>query len=179
VIIQGAKIHKIVDTITNSLNLKLIQEIRNFAVMTTELRITRLDGTADIPLPSYATEHAAGLDLRCNEEVTIEPGEYKLVPTGIAVEIPEGFEGGVRPRSGLAFKYGITCLNSPGTIDADYRGEVKVLLINHGKQPVTFSRGERIAQLVISRYEKVEVVEADSLGDTARGAGGFGHTGTK
>lgn len=145
-----------------------------------ELRIKRLStDTSDIPLPSFATEHAAGLDLRSSEVVTLSPGEWKLVPTGIAIEIPEGFEGGVRPRSGLAAKHGITCLNSPGTIDADYRGEVKVILINLGKQAVTFDRGERIAQLVISKYERLSVTEVVDLSDSSRGDGGFGHTGTK
>lgn len=145
-----------------------------------QLQIKRLSpDTSDIPLPSFATEHAAGLDLRSSEAVTLLAGEWKLVPTGIAIEIPEGFEGGVRPRSGLAAKHGITCLNSPGTIDADYRGEVKVILINLGKDAVSFDRGERIAQLVISKYERVSVVEVDDLADSSRGAGGFGHTGTK
>jgi dUTP pyrophosphatase len=145
-----------------------------------QLRIKRLSpDTSDIPLPSFATEQAAGLDLRSSEAVTLSPGEWKLVPTGIAIEIPEGFEGGVRPRSGLAAKHGITCLNSPGTIDADYRGEVKVILINLGKEAVMFDRGERIAQLVISKYERLNVIEVDDLTDSSRGAGGFGHTGLK
>jgi len=145
-----------------------------------KLSVKRLsDSTADIALPSYATEHASGLDLRTAEDITLEPGEYKAIPTGIAIEIPEGFEGQVRPRSGLALKFGIGCLNSPGTIDADYRGEVKVLLINHGKEAVHFARGERIAQLIIAKYEKVEVELALALNDSARASGGFGHTGTK
>ena len=143
------------------------------------LNIKRLSpSTSDIPLPSYGTEHAAGLDLRSSEDVTFAPGEFKLVPTGLAIEIPEGYEGGIRPRSGLALKHGITCLNSPGTIDSDYRGEVKVLLINHGKSPVTFKRGERIAQLVISKYVRMEPIEVGELQDSSRGEGGFGHTGT-
>jgi dUTP pyrophosphatase len=137
------------------------------------------DAHDDIPLPAYATDHSSGMDLRSSEEVTLAPGEFKTVPTGIAIEIPIGFEGQVRPRSGLAAKHGVTCLNSPGTIDADYRGEVKVILINHGKNPVTFTRGERIAQLIISKYEKVDVVDAEELTETTRGSGGFGHTGTK
>lgn len=144
-----------------------------------KLHIKRLSpDTNDIPLPSYGTEHSAGLDLRSSEDVTFAPGEFKLVPTGLAIEIPEGYEGGIRPRSGLALKHGITCLNSPGTIDSDYRGEVKVLLINHGTSAVTFKRGERIAQLIISKYERVEIVEIEELNDSSRGAGGFGHTGT-
>jgi dUTP pyrophosphatase len=144
-----------------------------------QLLIKRIsDAHDDIPLPQYATDHSSGMDLRSSEEVTLAPGEFKMVPTGIAIEIPVGYEGQVRPRSGLAAKHGVTCLNSPGTIDADYRGEVKVILINHGKNPVTFTRGERIAQLIISKYEKVDVVDAEELTETARGSGGFGHTGT-
>lgn len=146
-----------------------------------QLKIKRLspESTHDIDLPGYATEHASGMDLRCSEDVSFQPGEYKLVPTGLAVEIPEGFEGQVRPRSGLALKHGVTCLNTPGTIDADYRGELKVLMINHGKAPIEFKRGERIAQLVIAKYERVDVIEASELADSSRGVGGFGHTGTK
>ena len=131
----------------------------------------------DVPLPSYATEHSAGLDLRTAEAITLAAGEVLLAPTGLAVEIPEGFEGQVRPRSGLAAKHGITCLNSPGTIDSDYRGELKIILINHGKAPVSFQRGDRIAQLVIARYERVEVLATEELAETGRGTGGFGHTG--
>jgi len=145
-----------------------------------KLFVKRLQtSTSDIDLPSYATEHSSGLDLRTSEDVSLLPGEYKLIPTGVAIEILEGFEGQVRPRSGLALKYGIACLNSPGTIDADYRGEVKVLLINHGKEIVNFKRGERIAQLIISKYERVEVELVEDLKETARSSGGFGHTGTK
>ena len=145
-----------------------------------KLFVKRLsDSTTDIALPSYATEHSSGLDLRTAENITLEPGEYKLIPTGVAIEIPEGFEGQIRPRSGLALKYGIACLNSPGTIDSDYRGEVKVLLINLGKEIVRFERGERIAQLIISRYERVQVELAGDLAESGRSAGGFGHTGTK
>ena len=144
-----------------------------------ELQIKRLDpADNDIALPGYATEHAAGMDLRINKDIEIAPGEILMAPTGIAMEIPEGFEGQVRPRSGLAAKHGITCLNTPGTIDADYRGELKVILINHGKESVRFERGTRIAQLIISKYEKVNVREVAELGDSARAAGGFGHTGT-
>ena len=144
------------------------------------LLVKRLsDSTADIDLPAYATEHSSGLDLRTSENVALEPGEYKLIPTGVAIEIPEGFEGQIRPRSGLALKYGIGCLNSPGTVDSDYRGEIKVLLINHGKAAVRFERGERIAQLVISSYERVEVELVEDLAESVRSTGGFGHTGTK
>ncbi len=145
-----------------------------------KLLVKRLsDSTADIDLPSYATAHSSGLDLRTSENVILQPGEYKLIPTGVAIEIPEGFEGQVRPRSGLALKHGIACLNSPGTIDSDYRGEVKVLLINHGKEVVRFERGERVAQLIISSYERVEVELVGDLQETVRSSGGFGHTGTK
>jgi dUTP pyrophosphatase len=144
-----------------------------------KLFVKRLsDSISDIALPSYATEHSSGLDLRTSEDITLHQGEYKAIPTGIAIEIPEGYEGQVRPRSGLALKYGIACLNSPGTIDADYRGEIKVLLINHGKEVVHFVRGERIAQLIISSYERVEVELVEDLNETARASGGFGHTGT-
>lgn len=144
-----------------------------------QLKIKKLDPIrdVDIPLPSYATDHSSGLDLRTVEDVRIDPGAWLLAPTGLAIEIPVGFEGQVRPRSGLAAKHGITCLNSPGTIDADYRGEVRVILINLGPVAVEFKRGERIAQLIVSRYEKVEVTEVDDLVDSARGEGGFGHTG--
>ncbi len=144
-----------------------------------KLKIRRLDSShdADITLPSYATEHSSGIDLRSNEAVTLAPGAFTLVPTGLAIEIPEGYEGQVRPRSGLAAKYGVTCLNTPGTIDADYRGEVKVILINLGPKEVTFARGERIAQLIIAKYERVEITEVEELSDTIRGEGGFGHTG--
>jgi dUTP pyrophosphatase len=145
-----------------------------------KLFVKRLsDSTGDISLPSYATDHSSGLDLRTSEDISLQPGEYKLIPTGFAIEIPEGFEGQVRPRSGLALKYGIACLNSPGTIDSDYRGEVKVLLINLGKEVVHFERGERIAQLIISTYERVHVELVEDLKETIRSGGGFGHTGTK
>jgi dUTP pyrophosphatase len=144
-----------------------------------QLKIKRLDAVrdADIALPSYATDHSSGLDLRSVEDVRIEPGAWLLVPTGLAIEIPAGFEGQVRTRSGLAAKHGITCLNSPGTIDADFRGEVRVILINLGAEPVAFNRGERIAQLIISRYERVEISEVEDLAGSERGTGGFGHTG--
>lgn len=145
-----------------------------------EIRIVRVGNRGEpLPLPSYATDGSAGLDLRADVEVRLEPGERKLVPTGIAIEIPPGFEGQVRPRSGLALRHGVTTVNSPGTIDADYRGEVGVILINLGREPVVLQRGERIAQLVIARYERVELREVASLSQTARGAGGFGHTGTR
>ena len=129
-----------------------------------------------LPLPAYATSGSAGLDLRADEPVTLAPGERRLVPTGIALALPQGFEGQVRPRSGLALRDGLTCLNTPGTIDSDYRGEVGVILVNLGSKTVTLARGDRIAQLVITRCERVELIEGD-LNATERGAGGFGHTG--
>jgi dUTP pyrophosphatase len=134
---------------------------------------------ADAILPRYMTEGAAGLDLAAalDAPVTLAPGERALVPTGLALAIPPGFEGQVRPRSGLAVKHGITCLNSPGTIDADYRGEVKVLLVNHGREPFVIQSGERIAQLVIAQVSRAVLVDVAELSGTARGAGGFGSTG--
>jgi dUTP pyrophosphatase len=130
-----------------------------------------------LPLPAYATEGAAGLDLRADTAVILAPGERALVPTGLHVAIPTGFEGQVRPRSGLALRDGVTCLNTPGTIDSDYRGEVSVILANLGQKPVALARGDRIAQLVIAAVERAELVEAVSLPPTGRGQGGFGHTG--
>jgi dUTP pyrophosphatase len=136
-----------------------------------------------LDLPAHATDYSAGLDLRAavpdDGPVVLAPGDHALVPTGLSIELPEGTEGQVRPRSGLAAKHAVTVLNSPGTIDADYRGEVKVILINHGRQPFTIQRGERIAQLVLARYERVRLVPRDELADTSRGAGGFGHTGVE
>ena len=131
------------------------------------------------PLPSYATTAAAGMDIRANLDNTIElkPLERVLVPTGIFIEIPSGYEAQVRPRSGLAYKNGITVLNAPGTIDADYRGEVKVLLVNISNAAFTINDGERIAQLVIAKHEQATWIETQELLDTERGAGGFGHTG--
>lgn len=131
-------------------------------------------------LPDYATALSAGLDVRaCLEApITLAPGTYQLVPTGLYVALPEGTELQVRPRSGLAFKHGVTVLNAPGTIDADYRGEIGVLLINHGPQPFRIEHGERIAQLVLARCERIAWREVDELPSTARGIGGFGSTGT-
>lgn len=143
-----------------------------------EIRIKRMGGRGEpLPLPAYATAGSAGLDLRADEPFTLHPGERRLVPTGIAVQLPEGHEGQVRPRSGLALRHGVTTLNAPGTIDSDYAGEVGVILINHGQEPVHVERGERIAQLVVARYERVALREVEALDETARGAGGFGHTG--
>lgn len=132
-------------------------------------------------LPSYETSGSAGMDLRAhiNEPVTIGAGKYALVPTGISIALPEGFEAQVRARSGLAVKHGIGLVNGIGTIDSDYRGEIKIALINHGEEPFVVNDGDRIAQMVIARYEKVEWEEADVLPETERGEGGFGHTGKK
>lgn len=132
-------------------------------------------------LPAYATDHSAGMDLRANldEAVLLQPGQRALIPTGLYIELPHGTEAQIRPRSGLAFKHGITVLNSPGTIDADYRGEVGVLLINHGHEPFEVKDGERIAQMVVSRYLRIELEEVPDLRATSRGEGGFGHTGTR
>ncbi len=132
-------------------------------------------------LPQYATPQSAGLDLRANIESPIElrPMERRLIPTGLFMALPPGYEAQVRPRSGLAIKHGITVLNTPGTIDADYRGEVGVLLINLSKEPFTINDGERIAQMVIARHEQVELEPTDELDETERGAGGYGHTGVR
>ncbi len=143
--------------------------------------ITRLPHGEGLPLPAYETAQAAGMDLRAavpdGEPLTLRPGSRFPVPTGLAFALPPGFEGQVRPRSGLAAKHGITCLNSPGTIDADYRGEVKVILINLGEEDFVIRRGERIGQLVIAPVVQATWAEVDSLDETARGAGGFGSTG--
>lgn len=143
------------------------------------VRFKRLPGLDGLPLPSYMTEGAAGADLRAalSSPVEILPGARALVPTGIAMALPPGFEGQVRPRSGLALRHGVTVLNAPGTIDADYRGEVQVLLINHGAEPVTVSRGDRIAQLVVAPVSQAAFVEVEDLDDTPRGSRGYGHTG--
>jgi dUTP pyrophosphatase len=135
------------------------------------------DRGAPLDLPRYETAGAAGLDLRADVEVALAPGERKLVPTGLALEIPPGYEGQVRPRSGLAARHGVGMVNAPGTIDSDYRGEVGVLLVNHGQVPVAFARGERIAQLVVAPVVQAELVLVDALSGTDRGAGGFGSTG--
>lgn len=131
-------------------------------------------------LPEFETLMSAGMDLRANlsESQIISPGERKLIGTGLYLALPQGYEAQIRPRSGLANKHGITVLNSPGTIDADYRGEIKVLLINHGQEGFKIEDGERIAQMVIAKYERVSFDQVDSLDDTERGAGGFGSTGT-
>lgn len=136
---------------------------------------------SDYDLPSYATELSAGLDLRANitESETIDTLERCLIPTGLKIGLPEGFEAQIRPRSGLALKHGITVLNSPGTVDADYRGEIGVILVNLSDKPFTINPGERIAQMVIARHEQAQFIEVDSLSESERGEGGFGHTGVK
>lgn len=141
------------------------------------VKIKRL--AADLPLPAKMTAHAAGFDLLAAVEgpVEIAPGDVRLIPCGFAMELPPGYEADVRPRSGLAAKHGVTLVNSPGTIDADYRGEVKAPLINHGRTPFVVERGMRIAQLLVLPVPPVELVEVDELDATARGGGGFGHTG--
>ncbi len=133
------------------------------------------------PLPKYESELAAGMDIRCNiaEAVTLQPMERKLIPTGLFIELPAGYEAQIRPRSGLALKRGLTVLNTPGTIDADYRGEVGVILVNLSGEPQTIEPGERICQMVIAKHETPQIVEVQELSETERGAGGFGHSGRK
>jgi dUTP pyrophosphatase len=143
--------------------------------------VKRLPHGADLPLPSYQSEHASGLDLLAavpaGAPLVIAPGRYAAVPTGIALALPPGTEAQVRPRSGLALRHGVTVLNAPGTVDADYRGEIQVLLVNHGAEPLTVTRGMRIAQLVIASVVRIRMIEVVDLDDTSRGAGGFGSTG--
>lgn len=146
-----------------------------------EVLVRRLPEGQDLPLPERATPHASGFDLRARLEhpLVLQPGERARVPTGIVVALPPGHEAQVRPRSGLALKQGLSLLNSPGTVDADYRGEVGVLLVNLGGEPVTVRRGDRIAQMVVQQVPEAILVEVQDLPDTARGPGGFGHTGTR
>jgi dUTP pyrophosphatase len=141
--------------------------------------VQRLPHGADLPLPSYATAQSAGLDLMAAVpgEVTLQPGARQLIPTGLCIALPSGFEAQVRPRSGLALKHGITVLNSPGTIDADYRGEVQVLLINHGQAPFVIKRGDRIAQMVVAPVTQIAWSVVEQLDQTERGGGGYGSTG--
>jgi dUTP pyrophosphatase len=147
-----------------------------------EIRVLRLPHAADLPLPAYQSALAAGLDLiaavPAQAPMTIAPGGRAMIPTGIAMALPRGHEGQIRARSGLAARHGVTVLNTPGTIDADYRGEVQVILINHGAEPFIVERGMRIAQLVIARVERAALIEVDSLDATARAGGGIGSTGT-
>jgi len=144
-----------------------------------KIAIQRLAHARDLPLPTYATPGAAGLDLfaAVDSELLLAPGEHRGVPAGFAIALPEGYEAQVRPRSGLALRHAVTVLNAPGTIDSDYRGEVTVILINHGKEPFAVARGMKIAQLVVAQHARVEWTETPSLDTTARGAGGFGSTG--
>lgn len=143
----------------------------------TLVQIKRLANGEGLPLPAYETAGSAGMDLRAAEAVTLKPGARHLVPTGLSIALPDGFEAQVRPRSGLAVKHGVTVLNSPGTIDCDYRGEVKVPLINHGQDDFIIARGDRIAQIVIAPVTRIRWTEVDALDETARGAGGFGSSG--
>lgn len=149
--------------------------------LTQDVVSVRIINRGKHPLPEYATAHSAGLDLRADldQPIVLAPGQRALIPTGLYLELPEGTEAQVRPRSGLAYKHGVTVLNSPGTIDADYRGELGVLLINHGQETFTVQDGERVAQLVVSRYVRVAFAESADLRGTERGSGGFGHTGTR
>ncbi len=145
---------------------------------TMRVELKRVGGRgAPLELPAYATEGAAGMDLRADVELSLPPGERALVPTGIAIAIPAGHEAQVRPRSGLALRHGVTCLNSPGTIDSDYRGEVGVILANLGRETFRIARGDRIAQLVVAPLARADLVEVGELPDTSRGEGGFGHSG--
>lgn len=143
--------------------------------------IKRLPHSQGLPLPKYMSDHAAGMDLYAavEAELIISPGVWKLVPTGLQIAIPEGYEAQVRPRSGLALKQGISVLNTPGTVDADYRGEVGVILMNHSKEDLIVRRGDRIAQMIINKIEHVVIEEVPELPSTDRGEGGFGHTGVK
>jgi len=151
---------------------------RGYFKMNADFFISKTDDAKDLPLPKYMTEFSAGMDLYANIiEETINPSEIKLIGTGICISMPKDFEAQVRPRSGLALKHGITLLNSPGTIDSDYRGEIKAIMINHGKEPFHIQRGDRIAQLVVNKICKIDFTEVDALSETERGIGGFGHTG--
>ena len=149
--------------------------------MAVEVLIRRLPHAEGLPLPAYQTEGAAGMDLRAagpeDAPLTLRPGDRAMVPTGFAIALPAGYEAQVRPRSGLAAKYGVTCLNAPGTIDHDYRGEVQVILVNHGAEDFVIRRGERIAQMLIAPVTRAAWSEVESLDETERGAGGFGSTG--
>jgi dUTP pyrophosphatase len=143
------------------------------------LKIKKIDGTLNNPLPSYATEHAAGMDITSSStaDIILQPGRTELIPTNLILEVPIGYEAQIRPRSGLALKHNIGIINSPGTIDADYRGELKVLLTNFGKEPFTVKFGERIAQMVLNRVETAVIEVVDEVTGTQRSSGGFGHTG--
>jgi dUTP pyrophosphatase len=153
--------------------------LRNFAAMhTVQVNIVN---TSSNPLPAYATPGSAGMDIRANltESVILQPLQRQLISTGLFIELPEGYEAQIRPRSGMAIKQGITCLNSPGTVDADYRGELKIILINLSSDPQVISHGDRIAQMIIAKTEKAGLIEVEQLNESQRGDGGFGHTGIK
>jgi dUTP pyrophosphatase len=143
------------------------------------VKIKRLESSLNLPLPDYETEGSSGIDIRASvkEPLLMKPGEIKLIPTGVAVSIPPGYEGQIRPRSGLALKHGIGLVNSPGTIDSDYRGELGIIMINLGERPFTIKRGDRIAQMIISKVYRAALVEVEELDSTERGGGGFGHSG--
>jgi len=149
--------------------------------MNIKIKFNKYNSDEEVFIPNYATNDSSGMDLCSSSRniIEINPGESKLINTNIVLEIPEGFEGQIRPRSGLALKHGITILNSPGTVDSDYRGEVKVLLINHGKEPFRIDCGDRIAQLIISKHERCDLYNSEKLSETERGSGGYGSTGTK
>lgn len=143
------------------------------------IKIKRLDETTDLPLPSYESQGSSGMDLRASvrEPVLLNPGEIRLVPTGLAVSVPHGYEAQIRPRSGLALKHGIGMVNAPGTIDSDYRGEIGIIVINWGQRPFTIRRGDRIAQMIITKVYQADILEVGVLDSTGRGEGGFGHSG--
>jgi dUTP pyrophosphatase len=153
---------------------------KKIAEKMTKIKI-KVINNSDYDLPSYATELSAGLDLKANieESITINTLERLLIPTGLKIELPEGYEAQIRPRSGLALKHGITVLNSPGTIDADYRGEIGVILVNLSDTPFTINPGERIAQMIVAKHARIDFIEVDELDDSERGEGGFGHSGIK
>lgn len=146
---------------------------------TVTVKIRRIGSPGSAHLPCYMTEHSAGMDLHAalSEDVVLSPGERILIPTGIAIELPDGYEAQIRPRSGLALRHGVTLVNSPGTIDPDYRGEIAVIMINHGMEPFSVTCGDRIAQMVFTRFVRADLIEVGELGVTSRGEGGFGHTG--
>ena len=143
------------------------------------VKVKRTRGESANPLPCYMTSHAAGMDLYAElpEDLVLGPGERVLVPTGIAIELPDGYEAQIRPRSGLALKHGISLVNSPGTIDSDYRGEIGIIVINHGREPFSIKNGERIAQIIFAPFARATLLEVAELGGSGRGDGGFGHTG--
>jgi dUTP pyrophosphatase len=145
------------------------------------VQVARVEGAEDLPLPAYETDHAAGMDLRAAvaQPMSLLPGERHAVPTGLRIALPEGYEAQVRPRSGMALRHGIGMVNAPGTIDADYRGEIRVILINHGREPFTINRGDRIAQLVVAPVTRIAWESVERLEETLRGESGFGHTGSR